>query len=216
MPGAAYHGCGGHGPIVGNVTFPPVAQDGYGFDQAAAELKAHRWRPEVSVTEIPSPQRIAPDSAAVSAEVTVGGEVIGSGRLVLLHDPAGNDAWAGTYRLVSYARADVDLEMVTDPLLAEVGWGWLTEALAQRHAGHVAASGTVTAVSSRCFGAMQDEPDRAEIEIRASWTPLFDAGTTMTTHLDAWQDLLCLTAGLPPLPEGVVLLNPRTSGPRVR
>lgn len=193
-----------------------MAQGDYGFDQTVRELKAHQWRPEVSVTEIPSPQRIAPHSAAMTAEVEVAGEEVGSGRLVLLHDPAGNDAWQGTYRLVSYARADVDLEMVTDPLLAEVGWGWLTEALEQHHAPYLAASGTVTAVSSRCFGEMQDDPDRAEVEIRASWTPLLDARSALTSHLDAWQDLLCLTAGLPPLPEGVVSLTSRIGARRGR
>ena len=43
--------------------------------------------------------------------------------------PAGNDAWEGKFRCVAYARAEIDPEMVTDPLLAEVGWSWLTEAL---------------------------------------------------------------------------------------
>ena len=50
----------------------------------------------------------------------VGGEDVGSGRLVLLHDPAGNAAWGGTFRLVTFARAEVDPEMVTDPLYREV------------------------------------------------------------------------------------------------
>ncbi|MGA4668333.1 DUF3000 domain-containing protein [Propionibacteriaceae bacterium Y1923] len=198
------------------MTFPPALPQDHVFDDVVAELKAYRWRREVTITEIPSPQRIAPHSAAISAEVAVDGDEVGSGRLVLLHDPHGNDAWAGTYRLVSYARADVDLEMVTDPLLAEVGWGWLVEALEQRHATYVAASGTVTAVSSRCFGEMSGDPDRAEVEIRASWTPLFEDGVTLGAHLGAWQDLLCLTAGLPPLPEGVVLLTPRPGSNRGR
>lgn len=193
------------------MTIPPLIQHGASFDDVLQELHDHRWRPEVQVTEIPSPQRIAPHSAAVSAEVIVADAEVGSGRLVLLHDPAGNDAWEGTYRLVSYARADVDMEMVTDPLLAEVGWGWLTEALDQRGCAYTAASGTVTAVSSRCFGGMATEPDRAEVEIRASWTPLLGEGSRLTEHLSAWQDLLCMTAGLPPLPEGVVFLTARGS-----
>ena len=46
------------------------------------------------------------------------GEDVGGGRLVLLYDPAGNDAWQGVFRCVAYARADIDPEMVTDPLLA--------------------------------------------------------------------------------------------------
>ena len=70
------------------------------------------------VEEIPAPQRIAPFAAAIAADVVVNEAEIGSGRLVLLHDPAGNAAWQGTFRCVSFARADVDPEMVTDPLLA--------------------------------------------------------------------------------------------------
>ena len=79
---------------------------------------------------MPAPQRIAPFASALSADVTVDGEDVGTGRLVLLHDPAGNDAWAGTFRCVAYARAEIDPEIANDPLAGEVAWSWLTEALA--------------------------------------------------------------------------------------
>ena len=49
------------------------------------------------------------------------GRVVGTGRIILLHDPAGNDAWEGTFRCVAYARAEVDLEQAIDPMLAAVG-----------------------------------------------------------------------------------------------
>ncbi|MFC6360072.1 DUF3000 domain-containing protein [Luteococcus peritonei] len=187
--------------------FPPDADADFGA--LTRELEGFTWRPEVEIEQIPSPQRIAPHSVAVAADVVSGGEDVGNGRLVLLHDPAGNEAWQGTHRCVTFARAEVDLEMVTDPLLAEVGWSWLTDALADHGADYLAASGTVTAVSSRCFGGMQDEPDRAEVEIRASWTPVIDGPTGLTPHLAAWQDLLCMTAGLPSLPQGIVMLGSR-------
>ena len=164
--------------------------------------------------EIPAPQRIAPFSAAIAADVLMAGEEVGNGRLILLHDPAGNDAWDGTFRCVTYARADVDLEMVTDPLLAEVGWSWLTDALASHAAAYTAASGTVTAVSSRAFGEMSDNPDRAEVEIRASWTALISTSQELAAHLDAWQDLLCMTAGLPPTTADVVVLGTRARSAR--
>ncbi len=177
------------------------------FDELARELAAFGWRSEVEVEDIPSPQRIAPHSVAVAADVMDGNDELGNGRLVLLHDPAGVEAWEGEYRCVTFARAEVDLEMVTDPFLAEVGWSWLTDALEAHHAPYVAASGTVTAVSSRCFGGMQDDPDRAEVEIRASWTPLIDDEHSLGAHLAAWQDLLCMTAGVQPLPDGVVPIS---------
>ncbi len=168
-----------------------------------------QWRSEVSTEELPPPQRIAPYAAAISAEVAVAGQELASGRLVLLHDPQGNESWDGDFRCVTYARADVDADMIADPLLNEVGWSWLIDALERNQAAFTAPSGTVTAVSSRTFGAMSDDPPRAEIEVRASWTPLVTSGGDVRRHLLAWSELLCMTAGLPPLPEGVVPMTRR-------
>lgn len=180
------------------------------FERAVADLDAALWRSELQVEEIPAPQRIAPYSAAITADVVIAGDEVGTGRLILLHDPAGNPAWEGTFRCVTFARAEVDPEMVTDPFLQRVGWSWLTESLAARSADYLAASGTVTSVSSESFGQMADEQPRAEVEIRASWTPALDPdGAGLPAHLEAWADLLCTVAGLPPLPAGVVSMAPR-------
>ncbi|MBK8462751.1 MAG: DUF3000 domain-containing protein [Nigerium sp.] len=176
------------------------------FEAAASSLTGMLWRPELIVEEIPAPQRIAPFAVAISAEVEIDDAEIGQGRLILLHDPAGNPAWDGTFRCVTFARATVDPDMVVDPLLADVGWSWLEDALGGRGAEYVAPSGTVTAVSSKAFGSMEGDPDRAEVEIRASWTPLIDVGAAIIPHVEAWQDLLCMVAGLPLLPEGVIPL----------
>jgi Protein of unknown function (DUF3000) len=175
------------------------------FQVALEQLRAARLRPEISCEEIPAPQRIAPYAAAMSADITVDDDDVGEGRLVLLHDPVGNEAWAGTFRCVAYARAQIDPEMITDPLLAAVGWTWLTEALQAHGADHIAPSGTVTKVASESFGGMSDEPASAELEIRASWTPIGDLGR----HAEAWGDLLCMAAGLPPVPTGVVIMPSR-------
>ena len=63
------------------------------FAEAVSQLRGARFRPEVFVEEMPAPQRIAPHAAAVSADVTVDGDDVATGRLVVLYDPAGNDAW---------------------------------------------------------------------------------------------------------------------------
>jgi len=181
------------------------------FRRALDQLRAARLRPEIFCEEMPAPQRIAPYSAAMTADITVGGEEVGGGRLVLLYDPAGNDAWQGTFRCVAYARADIDPEMVTDPLLGAVGWTWLIEALNAHHAEFLAPSGTVTRVASESFGGMDGEPASAEIEVRASWSPL----GSIVTHVEAWGDLLCAAAGLPPVPAGVVAM-PSRRGQRSR
>ena len=183
------------------------------FRRAVEELRAAAWRPELRVAEIPAPQRIAPYAAAVSGDVVIGPREAGSGRLVLLHDPAGNAAWQGTFRCVAFARADVDPEMVRDPLLAQVGWSWLVDALDAHDAGYLAASGTVTSVLSESFGGMAEDPARAEVEVRASWTPQVTGGGGLSAHLEAWAELLCTTAGLPPLPAGVVVMPARRTPP---
>jgi hypothetical protein len=182
------------------------------FDAAAQAMLTMRWRPELKVDQIPAPQKIAPFAVAISAEISSGGEDLGTGRLVLLHDPDGSPAWDGDFRCVSFSRAEVDPEMVTDPLLTEVGWSWLLESLERNEAEYRAPSGTVTAVSSRSFGGIAEDPARAEVEVRASWTPVITSTGDVSAHLMAWSELLCLAAGLPPLPDGVVPITPRRSG----
>lgn len=184
------------------------------FEAAVKAIADRRWRPELVVEEIPAPQKIAPYAVAISAEVVVAGEEVGSGRLVLLHDPDGNPSWEGDFRCVAYARADVESEMASDPLLTEVGWSWLIEALERNRARFTAPSGTVTAVTSRGFGAIGAETASAEVELRASWTPAIASAADVGRHLQAWSELLCLTAGLPPLPDGVLPLPPRRPGRR--
>ena len=174
------------------------------FSQLLAELRGMRWRPGLAVEEIGSPQRIAPHSIALSAELSVGDDVLGNGRFILLHDPAGNDGWGGTFRIVSYARADVDLEMVTDPLLPDVAWSWMTDALDQHRVAYEHLAGTVTASYGKGFGDMEDAENRAEVELRCSWTPQFKDKDRLMGHLRAWQDLLGMVSGTPTLPEGVV------------
>lgn len=167
------------------------------------------WRSDLTIDEIGSPQRIAPYSLAIAGELGDDLHPVSSGRLILLHDPAGNPAWHGDFRLVTYARAQVDLEMVTDPLLPEVAWSWFMDALDMHHCEASHPAGTVTASYGRSFGEMDGEPDSAEVELRSSWTPHLDDGHSLTAHLSAWQDLLGLVAGQPPLPQGISMLRAR-------
>lgn len=179
------------------------------FARALAALRSVTPRTEVVLEETPAPQRLAPHAVALTADVfspSDGDVELGTGRLVLLHDPAGHEAWDGTFRVVTYVRAELEQDMAADPVLAGVGWAWLTEALDGHGAAFTAASGTVTRVASESFGAIAGEPPSAQIEIRASWTPLDDL---FGAHLLAWCDLLCTTAGLPPVTPGVVTLPVR-------
>lgn len=174
------------------------------FREAVASLTTTSVRREVRVEPLRPPQRLAPWSYAVSADVIgPAGEELATGRLVLLHDPDGVDAWDGVLRLVVFASAEVDEPMARDGLLPGVGWSWLTEALASRHAAYRAAGGTVTQTTSTRFGDLAGPDTTVALELRASWT----ADTAdMGPHLHAFVDLLCHAAGLPP--EGVTMLAP--------
>lgn len=176
------------------------------FDDAVEALRAVRLRPEIDVEEIPAPQRIAPHSVALSAEVVRGAgseDVLASGRFVVLFDPAAPEAWEGPWRVVTFVRAQLEPELGADSLLGEVGWSWLTDAIHANGAGYRALGGTVTRVVSESFGALADRDGEVEIEIRASWSP---TEADLGEHLQIWSELLCTVGGLPPLPEGVTPL----------
>ena len=160
--------------------------------------------------EVPAPRRLAPHAVAFAAGVSRGDDEIATGRFVVLHDPAGQDGWRGDTRVVAFVSAEVDSEMAGDPALAEVGWSWLQDSLAGRGATHTAAGGTVTRTASLTFGLVENPTESNEVEVRASWTPLHEAdgGLELGRHLLAWCDLLCATAGLPPV--GVTSLRGRS------
>jgi len=175
------------------------------FTRAVEEVKRAAARPELEIGEMPPPQRIAPWAHAMTADVVVGEAELGTGRFILLHDPAGHDAWNGTFRCVTFARAEIEQEMATDPLITQVGWSWLTDALGDASAEYANAAGSITVVRSEGFGAMADDEGDAQIEVRASWTPHGD----LEPHATAWMELLGKLAGLPPLAPGVVPLTRR-------
>ena len=122
---------------------------------------------------------------------------------MLLHDPAAPEPWEGVWRAVTFARAELEPELATDPMLGAVGWTWLTGALDGHDASYTAEAGTVTRVVSESFAGLSDRSATVEMEVRASWTPLT---AEVGVHLQGWADLLCTIAGLPPLPEGVTAL----------
>jgi Protein of unknown function (DUF3000) len=193
------------------------------FGRAVAELEAavrdlRALRPELGFEAEPPPRRLAPHAAAVAASVEDAGQEIGSGRFVLLYDPDGQDGWAGPFRVIAYVRAGLDPEIAADPLIGQVGWSWLTEALTDRAAGYSAPSGTVTRVVTEGFGSKQEDPVTTEFEMRASWSPVTADGEhfELDRHLAAWADTICVAAGLPPLPPGVVHLRPPSQQPSQR
>ncbi|MEU4129652.1 DUF3000 domain-containing protein [Streptomyces wuyuanensis] len=190
------------------------------FRLAVDALRAARLRPGIEVDPARPPQRLAPHAYALEAAVVDDGEDLADGRLVLLHDPDGHEAWQGTFRLVTLVRAELEPEMAADPLLPEVCWSWLTGALEARNLPYGEPSGTVTRAGSHYFGGLADRRPATQIEIRASWTPREgrDGAPDTAAHLAAWCDLLCQVGGLPPagVPDGAtagVVTLPQRRGP---
>jgi hypothetical protein len=188
------------------------------FRSAVASLDAVTARPELVVSALAAPPRLAPWTWATEVEVAdavlgrAGDDADTSGRLILLHDPAGRAAWAGTFRLVCFVQARLEPEQVGDELLPVVSWSWLTEALDGHGAAHVALGGTVTQTSSVRFGDLAGpggQPRRSDdVELRASWTPVVpDEGPAdLRAHGEAFRAFVASAAGLPPF--GAVPLVP--------
>ena len=187
-------------------TPPPPA-----FARAVAALSGVTPRPELTVAPLDAPPRLAPHTWAVGVEADAArdpGEDLDepdtSGRLILLHDPAGQDAWEGTFRLVCFVQARLEPEQLGDEMLPMVAWSWLTEALDQHGAEHVALGGTVTQTSSVRFGDRVGTRPGAgagparddDVELRASWTPREDG---LHRHAEAFFALVATAAGLPPV-----------------
>jgi hypothetical protein len=200
------------------------------FDAMIADLRSGQeqvraLRPELTFEDLPAPRKLAPFAASFGAVARVGGVEVASGRFVLLYDPAGQRGWSGPLRVIVYIRAEVEREIAEDPMVGEVAWSWLTEALQARTAGYAEPSGTVTRVITEGFGAKRQEPPAIGFEVRASWSPVNAEGPAgagadaaragpgdLAGHLAAWCGAVCAAAGLPPLAAGVTGL--RSAGRR--
>lgn len=167
-----------------------------------------KLRPEISLSTVRPPQRLAPYSHAVGLEVIrseddqTSGDAFG--RLIVLHDPKSDDAWADDMRLVAYIQADMDDTLASDPLLPNVAWQWLNEGLAEGHAKFTHLGGTVTSTASERFGDIGGPSRAFQLEMRASWTATTE---DLGPHVEAFSRVLAMFAGMPP--EGVSALPGR-------
>lgn len=202
-----------------------LAQVPSDFLTALGTLRKAQSRTELRLEEIPAPASLAPFAVALGAEILAPGsdrslhhgpailaaaklqhEELATGRFILLHDPAGSALWDGTFRVVTYIRAKLEADIGNDSMLGSVAWTWLVEALDGHDAQYRAAGGTATRILSESYGTLGDREDSIDIELRASWTP---DSADVRAHLEAWSEMICSFAGLPPLPEGVSALPNR-------
>jgi len=196
----------------------PAASAGSAFAVAVAALAAGRdlvaeVRDDLDFEDWPAPKRLAPHAVAFAVTAYRDGQEAGTGRLILLHDTAGQEGWTGTFRVVAQVHADVEEEMAADPLLGEVGWSWLTDALDLHAPGYGAPSGTVTRVITEGYGTKSDEPLSTGFELRASWCPDDEEiEDEVCGAVLALSDLLAAAAGLPAQPPGTRALGRRGQG----
>lgn len=179
------------------------------FAHVAEQVRAIEFRGDLTVHEIPAPTGLAAFALALRGDVRPEEDGVdsayGTGRFILLHDPDEPTQWNGAWRIVCFAQAPLEPDIGVDPLLADVAWAWLTDALESRRAGFHSASGTATKTLSKGFGSLAAEGDGAQIELRASWSP----EGAIAPHVEAWAELVCMLAGLPPGSEGIAMLGSR-------
>lgn len=186
------------------------------FAAALRSIHDAQFRPEITLEEIPAPLRTAPFAVAIEGYVELpdSGEVADDdaapddtfGRIIVLYDPDGQDGWHGEFRVVTTIKASLTPELTDDPLLTEVAWSWVTEALAGMDVRGLA--GTVTQVKSSAFGELGAE-HRESVEIRASWSPSDD---NLGADFEAWMSVLATAAGLEPLNADVTPISAAHGG----
>ncbi|MSZ10205.1 MAG: DUF3000 family protein [Actinobacteria bacterium] len=175
---------------------------------AMSSLKNAATRDELIIEQIAAPGRLAKFEIAFSAQVdaTAAGvsSDLGTGRFILLWDEQEPEPWQSKFRVITFAKSPLETNIGADELISDVAWAWLTESLENRNAAYIAEAGTATRIISSGYGALSNQSDHAELEIRASWSP---TNTNAAAHLEAWQDLVCIMSGLPNLPAGVSSLG---------
>ena len=158
------------------------------FDSLVASIDRSSLRDELDVRDIPAPTGLAPYAIAFAADVNPARHAddsdLGTGRIVILYDPEEPEGWGGPVRVVAFAQAPLETEIGLDPFVADVA----------------------TKVLSTGYGELAEQGSGAQLELRASWSPL---DTDLRPHVEGWAELLCMVAGYPPAPEGVAVLPPR-------
>lgn len=182
--------------------YPNHVKDMHIPDEFRTALLSLRDAPRISalhLAEVPSPQTLAPYTAALSihTEAQKSDEPVASGRVVILYDPDTQPGWNGRFRIVAQLRTHIETEMGADPLLSEALWHWTHDCLEESGAGYHSLIGTVSKEVSESFGGLILTGSDTCVEMRASWTP---NTPYLGEHLYAWMTLIGRISGvLPPV-----------------
>ncbi|NDH65128.1 MAG: DUF3000 family protein [Microbacteriaceae bacterium] len=180
------------------------------FALAMNSLREALMREEILVTEIEAPGGLAAHSVAFNCDVKASNEFqkidLGTGRFVLLWDEEPQESWGSRFRVIIFAKSPLETDIGSEESSTGITWTWLKESLEYLDAGYSAEAGTTTRVISRGFGALSNQADHAELELRASWSP---NDSNVGAHLMAWQNLICMMSGFPLHNEGLGRLDVR-------
>jgi hypothetical protein len=197
------------------------------FEVAVAAFHAGRdavaeARGDLVFEEWPAPKRLAPFAAALAVTAYLDGEEAGTGRLILLHDPAGQQGWTGTFRIIGQVSAEIPEELTADIFLGATSWSCLTDALDLHAPGYRTLGGTASQTITEGYGTREAEPPSAYVELRISWSPGQDmVEEEIIGAVRAWSDVVAAMAGMPAQPPETKMLGrwvttlrerPRTGG----
>jgi len=168
------------------------------FALALESLRSVDARPEVEIREILAPEDLAKHSVAFSCDVRADSAHekidMGTGRIVLLWDESPQEAWGSNFRVVMFAKSPLETDIGADEYSAGVSWAWLMSALEETGSRFSAEAGTATRVISVGYGSLSNQKDHSEVELRASWSP---DDFNVASHVNAWQNLICMMSGFP-------------------
>jgi hypothetical protein len=112
----------------------------------------------------------------------------------LLWDQEPQESWGSRFRIIIFAKSPLETDIGSEDESTGISWLWLKDALEVLGASYSAEAGTTTRVISSGFGALANQSDHAELEMRASWSP---SDTNIGPHILAWQNLICMMSGYP-------------------
>ena len=181
------------------------------FNFAVMAIRDATIRPEVKIEQIDAPQNLARHAIAFSCDVDPESSSakidLGTGRFVLLWDDLPQENWTGNFRVICFAKSPLETDIGFTDESSDIAWAWLVSALEHKNAQFGAEAGTTTRVISVGHGAIANQKQHAELELRASWCP---NGTNFAAHFEAWQDLICMMSGYSPHGEDVPSIERRS------
>ncbi|MGP7961046.1 DUF3000 family protein [Sanguibacter sp. A247] len=177
------------------------------FAQALVSLRSAAAGTGIALTEIPAPSRAAAYAVALSGSLVrpeAPDDEVADGTFVVLYDPPVTPVDDGAFRVIVLIRAALDEEMSGDPMLPEVAWDWMLEALEGCPVPGIEAGGSVTRTITTHHGAVAGRPEEVELELRASWST---KDPEVGAFLVSWARVMRQFAGVPPL--GITALDDR-------